>query len=91
MSHSIYNWLSNLMQLKDVSNNTVSSFQIAWSCVISMTAVKPANNKASIVRNSKSKTVAGGLNVVQSRHSCLTHVINWWIHKKRDCSDIAAI
>lgn len=39
---------------------TVSSFQIACSCVPSITAVNIANSKASKIKNRSSITVAGG-------------------------------
>lgn len=55
---------------------TVSSFQMACNCVPNMTAVNIVNKRASNVRNNNRTTVAGGLNVVQSRHSCRTHVVN---------------
>lgn len=71
--------------------HTVSSFQIACSCVPNITAVKMANKRASNAKNNNNTTVAGGLNVEHSRHSCLTHVVNCCIHRNKDCNDMPAI
>ena len=48
---------------------TVSSFQMAWSCVPSIMVVKIANRRASNPRNKRSITVAGGLYDEHSFHS----------------------
>lgn len=64
---------------------------MAWSWEPSMTAVKIVKRRASNVKNNKKITVAGGLKVVQSCHSCLTQLINWLMHKYNDCKEIIAI
>ena len=69
---------------------TVLSFQIACNWVPSIIAVNIANKRASKVKNNSKTTLAGGLNVEQSRHSCLTQLVNCWIHKTKDCKEIAA-
>ena len=71
--------------------HTVSSFQIACNCVPNITTVKMANRRASKAKKSNNTTVAGGLNVEHSFHSCLTHVANCCIHKNKECNDIPAI
>ena len=53
--------------------------------------MKMANNRASNAKQSNSTTVAGGLNVEHSFHSCLMHVVNCCIHSNKECNDIAAI
>lgn len=56
---------------------TVSSFQMALTCVKNITAVKMAKSRLSKTRKSKRTTVAGGENEEHSRHSLLTQIINW--------------
>jgi len=64
---------------------------MACSCVPNITAVNMANKSASNAKNNSNTTVAGGLNVEHSLHSCLIHMVNCCIHKNRECSDMTAI
>lgn len=71
-------WISqNLLEYILISLLTVSSFQMALTCVKNMTAVKMAKSKLSKIRNRSSTTVAGGEKEEHSRHSLLTQIMNW--------------
>lgn len=64
---------------------------MACNWVPSIIAVNIANNRASKTRNKIKTTVAGGENDEHCFHSTLTHIINWFTDKNRECREIIAI
>lgn len=76
-SEAILFWLQVESGLVLIVLLTVSSFQMALTCVKNMTAVKMAKRRLSKMRKSKRTTVAGGEKEEHCRHSLLTQITNW--------------
>ena len=73
------------------SSLTVSSYQMAETCVPNMMEVKRAKRSPSKMRKRRRTMVAGGEKARHSCHSLPRHDRKWLIARNSACTDISAM